>query len=223
MSAITDEKAVITLEVQLISTVTGLEEGVQGAPGGFLGEIPPDMNEVIKEAVDDSIKESIEDALVEEGIDPEVLKNLTQNLKTVDSKGISNITQMAKNPAGFMEKTFLSILGRAGPYGAIAVAIIAAILATPELVKALVQAFAVKGGPLNQDYRFTQEEFLSQEFDRITQFKRLTGDDPVITVNTIGFVVGDKDFKGNSLVDANVARSGRVGLRDSSYGYIHGI
>lgn len=223
MSSITDEKAVITLEVELISTVSGLEEGVQGAPGGFLGEIPPDMKEVIKEQIDDTISEAVEDALVEEGIDPEVLKNLTQNLKTVDSKGISNITQFAKNPAGFMENTFLSILSRAGPYGAIAVAIIGAILATPELVKALVNAFAVKGGPLNQDYRFSQEEFLSQEFDRITQFKRLTGDDPVITVNTIGFVVGDKDFKGNSLVDANVARSGRVGLRDSSYGYIHGI
>jgi hypothetical protein len=223
MSSVTDEKAVITLEVELISTVSGLEEGVQGAPGGFLGEIPPDMKEVIKEQIDDTISEAVEDALVEEGIDPEVLKNLTQNLKTVDSKGISNITQFAKNPAGFMENTFLSILSRAGPYGAIAVAIIGAILATPELVKALVNAFAVKGGPLNQDYRFSQEEFLSQEFDRITQFKRLTGDDPVITVNTIGFVVGDKDFKGNSLVDANVARSGRVGLRDSSYGYIHGI
>ena len=64
---------------------------------------------------------------------------------------------------------------------------------------------------------------MSQEFDRVTQFKRLTGEDPVITVNTIGFVVGDPDFKGNSLVDANIARSGRVGLRDSSYGYIHGI
>ena len=224
MSSITDEKAVITLEVQLISTVSGLEGGgAQGAPGGFLGEMPPDMKEVIKEQIDDTINEAVEDALVEEGIDPDVLKNLTQNLKTVDSKGISNITAMAKNPAGFMESTFLSILSRAGPYGAIAVAIITAILATPELVKALVQAFAVKGGPLNQDYRFSQEEFLSQEFDRITQFKRLTGEDPVITLDTIGFVVGDKDFKGNSLVDANIARSGRVGLRDSSYGYIHGI
>ncbi len=224
MSSISDEKAVITLEVQLISTVSGLEGGAaQGAPGGFLGEMPPDMNEAIKDIVDDSIKESIEDALKEEGIDTDTLENLTNNLKAVDQQGMQTLTKFAKNPAGFMESTFMSILARAGPYGAIIAAIIAAIVAAPEVVKAVVEAFGVKGGPLNQDYRYSQEEFLSQEFDRITQFKRLTGDDPVITVNTVGFVVGDPDFKGNSLVDANVARSGRVGLRDSSYGYIHGI
>ena len=55
------------------------------------------------------------------------------------------------------------------------------------------------------------------------QFRRLTGDDPVITVTTKGFVVGDPDFVDNSLVDANLARIGRVNLRDSSLGYIHGI
>lgn len=224
MSSISDESAVITLEVKLISTVSGFEGTDQLPSGGeFLGEIPPDMQEVIEEQVDSAIKESIADALAEEGIDAETLGNLAKMTKDVDSKGISNITSMAKNPEGFIANKMLSILGRAGPYGAIAAAIIAAVLATPELVKAVVEAFAVKGGPLNQDYRYSQEEFMSQEFDRITQFKRLTGEDPVITVNTIGYVVGDPDFKGNSLVDANIARSGRVGLRDSSYGYIHGI
>lgn len=224
MSSISDESAVITLEVKLISTVSGFE-GEEGRPtgGGFLGEIPPDMQELIKEQVDEATKEAINDALEEEGIDIESLNSLTKMVKDVDNKGVSNITSMAKNPEGFIEGKFLSILGKAGPYGAIAAALIASLIAAPELVKALVEAFAVKGGPLNQDYRYTQEEFLSQEFDRTVQFKRLVGDDPVITVNTIGFVVGDPDFKGNSLVDANIARSGRVGLRDSSYGYIHGI
>lgn len=223
MSAITDESAVITLEVKLISTVSGFE-GTEGLPpGGLLEDIPPDMQELIKEQVDESIKESIEDALSEEGIDSESLGNLTKMVKDVDSKGVSNITSFAKSPDTFIEGKFISILGRAGPYGALAAALIAAALASPELVKAVVEAFAVKGGPLNQDYRYTQEEFMAQEFDRVTQFKRLVGDDPVITVNTIGFVVGDPDFKGNSLVDANIARSGRVGLRDSAYGYIHGI
>lgn len=223
MSSISDEKAVITLEVELVSSVTGLEGDATPEDKPFLADVSDDMRTVIEEVVDDSIQEAIQDTLKEDGVDIESLKNITQNLKDVDSKGMSNITSMAKNPAGFVEKQFLSILGRAGPYGAIAAALIAAALATPELVKALVEAFAVKGGPLNQDFRYSQEEFMSQEFDRITQFKRLTGDDPVITVNTIGFVVGDPDFKGNSLVDANLARSGRVGLRDSSYGYIHGI
>jgi len=223
MSSITDEKAVITLEVELVSTVSGLEGEPEAQPEPFLEGVSDDMREVIKQAIDDSIEESIQDVLEKEGVDIESLENITQALKDVDNKGMSNVTSLAKNPAGFIEKQFLSILGRAGPYGAIAAAIIAAVLATPELVKAVVEAFAVKGGPLNQDYRYSQEEFLSQQFDRITQFKRLTGDDPVITVNTVGFVVGDPDFKGNSLVDANLARTARIGLRGSSYGYIHGI
>ena len=224
MSSISDESAVITLEVKLISTVSGFEGTDALPPGGtFLGEMTPEMEEIINEQVEEATQEAIKDALAEEGIDEEGLRALAKMTKDVDSKGISNITSMAKNPEAFIGNKLLGILGRAGPYGAIAAAIIAALLASPELVKVLVEAFAVKGGPLNQDYRYTQEEFLSQEFDRTVQFKRLTGDDPVITVNTIGFVVGDPDFKGNSLVDANIARTGRVGLRDSSYGYIHGI
>lgn len=221
--SVSDEKAVITLEVELVSSVSGLEGEETPEDKPFVADVSDEQRAIIEQVIDDSIQEAIQDTLKEDGVDIESLKNITQSLKDVDSKGMSNITSMAKNPAGFVEKQFLSILGRAGPYGALAAALIAAALATPELVKALIEAFAVKGGPLNQDFRYSQEEFLNQQFDRITQFKRLTGDDPVITVNTIGFVVGDPDFKGNSLVDANVARSGRVGLRDSSYGYLHGI
>jgi hypothetical protein len=131
---------------------------------------------------------------------------------------------MAKNPEAFMENTFISSLSKAGPHGALAAAIITSILAAPEAVKAIIKAFAVKGAPLNQDYRYSQEEFQSQEFDRRVQFKRITGDDPVITVNTTGFVTPqDPDFAGNSLLDANLARTARIGLRQNAYGYIHGI
>ena len=221
MSSVSDEKAIITLEVELVSKVTG-GEGAD-ASDGFFKDTPEDLTEIIKQAIDDSIDEAVVNALEEQGIDMEGLKNITEAVKDLDSKGIGNITSMAKNPAGFMENTFIKTLGRAGPYGALTAAIIAAIIGTPELIKAVVQAFAVKGGFLNQDYRYSQEEFLNQQFDRITQFKRLTGDDPVITVTTKGFIVGDPDFEGNSLVDANIARTARIGLRDTSYGYIHGI
>lgn len=221
--SVSDEKAVITLEVELVSSVSGLEGGEVPEDKPFVTDVSDDQRAVIEQVLDDSIQDAIQDTLKEEGIDIESVKNITDSLKDVSSKGMSNITSMAKNPAGFIEGQFISILGKAGPYGAIAVALIAAALAAPELVKAIVEAFAVKGGPLNQDFRYSQEEFLSQQFDRITQFKRLTGDDPVITVNTVGFVVGDPDFKGNSLVDANIARAGRVALRGSSYGYLYGI
>ena len=225
MSAIADETAVITLEVNLVSKVTGLEpeEEPEFALPGVEGAIDEDLQEEIKDLVDQDIQDALEKALREEGLGEEQIENLTKLVTQVDSKGVGNITSFAKNPPAFMENAFINILSRAGPYGALIAAIITAVVAAPEVVKAIVEAFAVKGGPLNQDYRLTQEEFMSQEFDRTTQFKRLTGDDPVITVTTQGFVVGDPDFKGNSLIDINPARTGRVGLRDSSYGYIHGI
>lgn len=222
-SNISNESAVITLEVQLISTVKG--EEVEGAtPTPFLKDIPDDIYDVVKELVNESVEEAIDDALAEEGIDSESLKNLTQNLRDLDNKALGNIKSFASRPDVFMENQFLSILARAGPQGAIAVALITMLLGTPELVKGIITMLGPKGGPLNQDYRWSQEEQYSQEFTRLMQFQRLTGDDPVITFNNFGFVaVSDPDFQGNSLVDANIARSGRVGLRDSAYGYIHGI
>lgn len=225
MSSISDEKAIITLEVELVSNVKGLEGADAGVPDSFFeGVGGENFEDTIKKAVDDSIKESIEGVLDDEGVDVETLQNLTNAVKDLDSKAMGNITSFAKNPEAFTQRTFLSILGKAGPYGAIAAAIISTLVAGPELVKAVVEMFGVKGGLLNQDYRYTQEEFLSQEFDRRVQFKRLTGDDPVITVTTIGFVTpSDPDFEGNSLVDANIARTARIGLRESGYGYIHGI
>ncbi len=222
-SDISDESAVITLEVELVSTTRGADkDGV--APEPFLPGIPDDIFDVVKELVDDEINESIGDALEDEGIDTDTIKNLTQNLKDLDNKALGNVSSFAKNPEAFMSNTFMTALKKAGPYGALTVAIIAAVLGTPELVKGMVQMFGVKGGFLNQDFRYSQEEQLSQEFSRIMQFQRLTGDNPVIRFDDYGFVaISDPDFQGNSLVDANEARSARIGLRESAYGYIHGI
>ena len=222
-SDISDESAVITLEVELVSTTRGADKA-EGTPEPFLPDIPDDIFDVVKQQVDDAIEESIGDAMEDEGIDTDTLKNLTQGLKDLDNKALGNITNFARSPEGFMEHGFINILQRAGPYGALTVAMITLILGTPELVKAMVQMFGVKGGSLNQDFRYSQEEQLSQEFSRIMQFQRLTGDNPVIRFDNYGFVaVSDPDFQGNSLVDANEARSARIGLRESAYGYIHGI
>ena len=221
-SDISDESAVITLEVELVSTTRGAEAGVSPEP--FLPDIPDDIFDVVKQLVDDAIEESIGVALEDEGIDTDTIKNLTQNLKDLDNKALGNISSFAKSPDRFMESSFITALQRAGPYGALTAAIITAVLGTPELVKGMIQMFGVKGGALNQDFRYTEDEQLSQEFSRLMQFQRLTGDNPVIRFDDFGFVaVSDPDFQGNSLVDANEARSARIGLRESAYGYIHGI
>ncbi len=221
MSSVTDEKAIITIEVDLVSKVTGDPTAGPGE-SGFFAEHGEDTDDTVEQAIKDSIDEAIEDVFVSEGIDMDSLGELTSLMKDVDSKGISNITNMAKNPEGFMENTFMSVLARAGPYGALAAAIITAIVAAPAMVTAVVEMLGMKGGPLNQDYAFTTEEQYGQAFSREVQYRRITGDDPVITVTTKGFVVGDEDFNDNSLVDIETGRSGRVSLNQNSLGLIYG-
>jgi len=144
-------------------------------------------------------------------------------LDDIDSKGIQNLKGFAKNPGGMVQNRLLMILGRAGPYGAVAAALIAVIIGAPELVKAIVEMFAVKGGPLNLDFRYSQEEQMGQEFDRIDQFKRITGDNPFIRVDTHGYVSGDPDFGGNSLVDNEITRTARISIAQKSLSFTTGI
>ena len=152
-----NEKAIITLEVELISSVKGdplTTEPVEP----FLGDVTPDLQEFIAEEINANIKEGIEDALGEEGVDFEEIKKMQSMVKDVDSKGISNIKNLAKSPESFMENTMMRALSRAGPHGALAATIIATIAGTPEMVRAVVEALGVKGGPLNQDFAFTEDE-----------------------------------------------------------------
>ncbi len=222
--SISNERAIITLEVELISTVKGeLDEGSGGTPTGFFEEGHDEISEIIAEEVNANIKDAIDDALAEEGIDLDDIKNMTSLVKDLDSKGIGNIKSMAKAPENFMQNTFMRALSRGGPYGALTAAIIAAIAGSPELVRIVVEAMGVKGGPLNQDYAFTQDEQQNLQFSRLVQFRRETGDNPVITVQTKGFVVGDPDFVDNSLIDIDTGRTARIDVSQSSLGYVYGI
>ncbi len=234
MSSVSDEQAIITIEVDLVSKVTGDPTALQERPD-FFGqkeeeEKPEegpevevdDISKIIEDVVKQDLDEAVEDVMIAEGVDLDSLEELTKLMKGVDSSGISNIKALASNPQGFMQNTIMSVLSRAGPYGALAAAIIAAIAATPAMVSAVVEALGVKGGPLNQDYAFTEEEQYGQAFSRQVQYRRVTGDDPIITVTTKGFVAGDADFNDNSLVDVETGRMGRVDLNQNSLGLIYG-
>jgi hypothetical protein len=222
MSSVSDEKAIITIEVDLVSKVTG-DPSTGPGESGFFSDLPEDIKPFIEQAVQDATDEAIEDALDEAGVDSDTIDRMKNLTSDIDSKGISNVKNLAKNPEGFMENTFMRVLSRAGPYGALAAAIIAAIAGAPDMIKAVVEALGMKGGPLNQDYAFTEEEQYGQAFSRLVQFRRVTGDDPIITVTTKGFVAGDADFNDNSLVDVETGRMGRVDLNQSSLGYVHGV
>jgi len=223
MSSISGEEAIITLKVKLVSETEGLTE-TPTAQEPFTGDISSDLAEIIDQEVKSTVDEIIADSLEEAGVDLEAVQQMADLVDDVGSSGIKNITGFAKNPEGFTENAFMRVLAKAGPYGALVAAIITAIVASPILFKAIVEQLGMKGGPLNQDWRMSVEEQENQLYDRHTQFRRLTGDDPIITVNTLGFVKPlDPDFAGNSLVSANISRTGRIGLQDSSFGYVHGV
>jgi len=144
-------------------------------------------------------------------------------MNKLDKQGISELTQFAKSPQGYLEHGFIRLLGMAGPHGALVIAIITAVLASPQLYVALVEALGVKGGPFNQDFRYSLDEQENQQFSRMVQYSKLVGDDPTITVLTKGFAVGDPDFVESSLTSADISRTARIGLRESSLGVIDGI
>ena len=182
------------------------------------------MQEIINQEVKDAVDEQIEDAIGKTlGGDTQSVENLTDMVSKLDKQGINELTQFAKSPQGYMENGLIRLIGMGGPHGALIIAIITAVLAAPQLYVVLIEALGVKGGAFNQDFRYSLDEQENQQFDRIIQYRRLVGDDPVVTVLTKGFVVGDPDFVGSSLVEAPLARTARIGLRDASFGIIDGI
>jgi hypothetical protein len=224
LADIEDKEAVITIKVKLESEVTGLEGATgQEQHDPFLNDVSPNMQETINQQVQDTVDDIIGDSLQETLGGTTNVENLTDMVKQLDKQGISELTQFAKSPQGYLEHGLIRLIGMAGPHGALVLAIIAAVLASPELFKAMIEMLAVKGGPLNQDFRYSLDEQENQQFDRVFQYSRLVGGDPIIRVSTKGYIVGDPDFVGSSLIDANIARTARIGLRESSLGVIDGI
>jgi len=225
MAAVEDQEAVITIKVKLESDVTGLEGITQGGQthDPFLSGVTPDISEIIEQEVKNTVDDLIGESLEEAGVNLESVQQMSDAIDEMGINGIKNLTSFAKSPENFSENMFMKVLSRAGPYGALATALIGIMLASPELFQAVVAALGVKGGPLNQDFRYSLDEQENQQFERIIQYRRLTGDDPVITVTTKGYVVGDPDFVGSSLINADIARTARIGLRESSLGIIDGI
>ncbi len=153
----------------------------------------------------------------------EAAERLEEFIKTTDREGMKNLSSFAKNPSSMVQGQLMKILGRAGVHGAIAVAIIAIILATPEIISTIVSALAVKGGPLNQDFHLFFEEQQQLGIDRDLQFRYATGLDVIITNYQRGFLLTDPGFVGNNLVDIDISRSFRLTTPDTQYGYLRSM
>lgn len=155
--------------------------------------------------------------------DTETVEKLTEFIQNTDRKGLQTLSSFARNPTDAVQGQLLSVLGRAGIHGALALAVIAAITASPEILRTIVKQLSVKGGPLNQDFhRFLEEEF-QRGIDREAQYRRATGLDVIITTEDRGFILSDPAFVNNSLVDIDKTRIARLTIDDTQFGYTHGL
>lgn len=153
----------------------------------------------------------------------ESMDKLLEFVENTDQKGLQSLSRFAKNPSSMMEKEFLGMLGKAGIHGAIAVAIIAMILGTPEFIMTLTRALAVKGGPLNQDFRRDLANEAQLGLTRELQFRRAAGFDVVITNQERGFLLTEPFNVGNSLIDIEKTRTIRLSSNNTKYGYKAGM
>ena len=153
----------------------------------------------------------------------EAAERLEEFIKTTDREGMKNLSSFAKNPSSMVQGQLMKVLGRAGVHGAIAVAIIAIIISTPEIISTIVSALAVKGAPLNQDFHLFFEEQQQLGLERDLQFRYATGLDIIITNYQRGYLLTDPGFVGNNLVDIEISRSFRLTTPDTQYGYVRSL
>lgn len=181
-----------------------------------------EFEEVLTNAKND-IQEQIDDALGEDALNQETLEALTEFVKTTDKQGLQTLSQFAKNPQQLVENELLASLGRAGIHGALAAALVTAIIATPALIRTIVKAMAVKGASLNQDFHRFFDEEAQLGFDRSLQYRRFTGLDVVIMNDNRQLILLDPGFVTSNLVDVETTRSIRNSSNTTQYGYVTGM
>ena len=190
-------------------------------------EVDPQNVEDVSQAAEDITGEPTqeeEEAITQEQItQQETIEGMTEFVKNTDKQGMQTLSQFAKNPGQLVENELLATLGRAGLQGALAAAIITTILATPEVIRSIVKALAVKGGPLNQDFHRFFEDENQLGFNRELQYRRAVGLDVVITNDSRGFLLTDPGFVSNSLVDVDQTRAIRTSTKATEYGYVNGM
>lgn len=169
-------------------------------------------------------KAALTDEEEEETItETEAAERLEEFIKTTDRQGMKTLSSFAKNPTSMVQNQLLKVLGRAGIYGALAAAIIAVILSTPEIIRTIVTALSVKGGPLNQDFQLFFEDQQQLGLDRDLQYRYATGLDVIITNSQRGYILTDPAFVTNNLVDIDITRTLRVSSQDTQYGYVRSL
>ena len=180
---------------------------------GVYGGIPVDVryrDRVSKSPVDYERwihrEKRIEDKLSELEKRSEGLKNLF----TKFGGGVGGASGLVSNPEGFISSKLTNIIGKAGPHGALAVAIISMITATPELAKMIITQLAVKGGPLNNDFKVIVEDIVVGFLSLSDQHRRDLGLDGFVVSQVGSYGTASGTDVTNSYLESSEIRINRV-------------
>ena len=141
----------------------------------------------------------MEDKLIE-------LDNRTESLRDLFKKfgsGVSGGSGLATNPGNFISGKIMELLGRAGPIGAIVVAIIAAPKLIEKLAMAIIKQLSVKGGTLNDDFKIIIEDAVTDFLTLEQEYKRKIGDDGFV----VSFTGGYTTIKGTDVTNSKLESS----------------
>ena len=147
-------------------------------------------------------------------------ERLEEFIRNTDKNGMKVLSSFAKNPTAMVEGQLMKALAKAGIYGLIAAAIIALVLAAPDLIKTITNALAVKGGPLNQDFHRFFDEETERGIARDIQYRYAVGLDVIITNYERKYILTDPNFVTSNLVDIDTTRMVRLTTQDIQYGYV---
>lgn len=185
-------------------TKKNLEElkSVKEAPGGA----PQDLAGELLEAEGEFTPEQL----------AQIESTIGDTLGGLDKADLAQFGLMAKNPTGFIGAALSRALGAAGGtaiLGPLAIAITA-----PIVLKEIIKALSVKGGPFNRDWRrFIQAE-VEIGLSRVQQKEKELGITQTILTQVQGFKPNNENWTYNSLFDVNDARIARIGLSDREAG-----
>ncbi len=178
-------------------------------------------SEEIRAALDEAkqAKETKEVKAEDEGVTGKKTE-ITEAVDALDDNDIKQLKGILGNPQGFVKGGITDVFKNLGPNAPIILGIVGLVIASPILIKELLKALAVKGGPLNRDWR----RFIQKEIDvglsREQQKQKELGFDQVILTQILGFNPNSESFTYNSLFNIDSSRIARIGLSDRAAGVL---
>ena len=138
-------------------------------------------------------------------------ETLTDIFKNHGGGLIQGGSGLLSNPESFITNQLTDILGKAGPYGALASALVGLVIASPKLYVGIVKQMAVKGAPFNEDFKVIVEEIVTGFLSLTDQHKRDLGIDGFIVSQVGGFGTIEGTDVENSRLESDEVRINRIG------------